>query len=60
LDAETTTPPLPLLLPTLLLTAHTLDQLEDPFADLYVMFTAKLFNPTAKEPTSNTLILLLA
>jgi len=60
LPAEPTTPLLPLLLLMLLFTAHTLDQLEEMFAEPIVKFTAKLSNPTAKEPTHNTLIPLLA
>jgi len=60
LDAEPIMLLFPLLQLMLLPTAHMLDQLEEVFAVLTVKFTAKLSNPTAKEPMPNTLILLLA
>jgi len=60
LDAELTTPLLPLSLPTLPPTAHTRVPLEQMFAENGAVFTANLFKITAKEATLNTKTLLHA
>jgi len=60
LDAELTTPLLPLSLLTLPFTAHTLVLLETTFAEPGVKFTANLFKTTVWEPTPNTKTLLHA